>query len=324
MKGSHKAHKKKNPKSKFPLFQIFSVLVPIILLVSIGILHNINSSVKKETRESTLPTFASSYTLSSYPVSKQVITPFVSAQSAIIMEDSSKVILYAKNSHLRLSTASTAKIMTALVGLDYFSKSDILASYSDTIEGTVVGIKRGQRYSFEDLLYAMLLPSGNDAAYTIAQNYPGGVAAFVGEMNARAKELHLLNTHFADPAGLDDNGNYSTASDLAYMSSYALKNKTFSHIASTKQKVIRDVDGTVTYDIDNLNKLLGIQGVTGVKTGFTEGAMGVLVTSKIENGHVFILVVMKSQDRFYDTRQLMSLVSDNITFFQPVFQLSAQ
>jgi D-alanyl-D-alanine carboxypeptidase (penicillin-binding protein 5/6) len=166
----------------------------------------------------------------------------------------------------------------------------------------------------------MLLPSGNDAAYAIAQNYPGGNDAFIAKLNEKAKQMGLVDTQFADAAGLLDDENFSTVKDLARITTAALKNPFFTQVVSTKRKVIRNTAGK-EYVLANLNRLLGQQGVTGVKTGTTEGAGEVLVTSKVENGKTFIIIVMKSEDRFADTQTLLSLISNNVTYIDPIYML---
>ncbi|MBI4097007.1 MAG: D-alanyl-D-alanine carboxypeptidase [Candidatus Levybacteria bacterium] len=322
MKDSQSKKKKTSKKSSLSLQNILLFLLPLILLSVLAFFYQMDTSVKKELSETSLPSDVTDYTIAAYPLFKQSITPFISAQSALVMEDASKVVIFSKNPGLRFSTASTAKVMTALVGIEFFAPDDVLTFSREKVEGTVVGFKKGESMRFSDLLYALLLPSGNDAAYAIADNYPGGTSAFVEKMNEKARSLYLLNTNYVDPAGLDDEGNYTTAYDLANLSSRAIKNPILTNIFATKRKVIANASGTGTYELESLNKLLGINGVTGIKTGFTQGAGGVLATSKIDNGHVFIIVVMKSQDRFFDTQTLLSLVSNNITYFQPVFQLN--
>lgn len=238
----------------------------------------------------------------------------ISAHAIIVMDNDSKVIFFSKNPNLRFSPASTVKIMTALVALEHYKMNDVLTIKSEDVEPVVVGFKNGERLFFEDLLYAMLLPSGNDATLAIAQNYPGGEEVFVRKMNEKAASFHLYNTRFSDPIGLLDNSNYTTAFDLARLASIALQNQTFSKIVATKHKIIADFDGSNPRLLNNLNKLLGINGVNGIKTGYTDEAQGVLVTSKVEKGHILIIVVMKSQDRFLDTQKILDLISGNITY----------
>lgn len=271
----------------------------IILLIGISKILPIPFSVSNQAR---------------LPVIKTDYIPEVSAKGAIIMDSDSNVVLYSKNPDLRFSTASTTKIMTALIALDYFKLDDILTVKQATEEGSVLGLQQGEQMTFENLLYAMLLPSANDAALTIAQNYPGGSNAFLIKMNQKAQKLNLYNTHYLDPAGLEDIGDYTTAFDLARLASVAIKNDTLRKVVGTQQKVITDVIGANVYKIENLNKLLGSNGVTGIKTGYTEEAGEVLVTSKLEKGKTIIIVVMGSQDRFSDTQKLLDLISNNLTY----------
>lgn len=302
-------------------------LIPFLILVFIAIVF-FDIEIKKQTSSR----FLLSYnfvvpTPAPYPVINSVLgassgaefskTPDVSAEAAIIIDDDSKIILFEKNANFRFSAASTTKIMTALVALDYFKLGDIINIYTENIEGSNVGFRKGERYFFEDVLYGMLLPSGNDAATAIAQNYPGGEKEFVKKMNEKANELHLLNTNFGDPTGLFDGDDYATALDLARLSSVAIKNNLIAKIVSTKYKTIADVSGKNIHKIENLNKLLGLDGVNGIKTGFTDEAKGVLATSRVENGHPYIIVVMKSQDRFADTKKLIDLISGKVTH-QPI------
>jgi D-alanyl-D-alanine carboxypeptidase (penicillin-binding protein 5/6) len=248
------------------------------------------------------------------PLIKTDFVPEISAAGALIMDADSKVVLYSKNPNLRFSTASTIKIMTALVALDHFRLSDILTVDNPSNDGSVLGLVQDEKMTFENLLYAMLLPSANDAALTIAQNYPGGQPAFVKAMNDKAETLELYNTHYADPAGLADEGDYTTPFDLARLASFAMQNAEFRKIVGTKEITISDVSGTHVYDLQNLNILLGQDGVNGVKTGYTEEAGQVLVTSKEDQGKTIIIVVMGSDDRFTDTQILLDLVSNNLTY----------
>lgn len=238
----------------------------------------------------------------------------ISAKAAIVIDDDSKVILFAKNHTLRFSMASTTKLMTALTALDLFSMDDILTVYEESVEGIKVGFKKGEKLTLRDLLYAMLLPSGNDAALAISQNYSGGQAEFIEQMNEKARELFLFDTHFTDSIGLEDQGDYTTPLDLARLSSIVMNHPLLARIVATKHIVIRSLDGN-SYSLSNLNKLLGEEGIDGVKTGFTHEAEGVLATSKIQNGHRLIIVVMKSKDRFLDTEKLLDLMSRHLIYF---------
>lgn len=258
------------------------------------------------------------FAISPYPIVVNTTTPVITAQTAVIIDETANTILFERNSQFRFSMASTTKIMTALVGLSHYKLSDVLTVKRIGVEGASVGFTLGDQVRFEDVLYGLLLPSGNDAAYVIADNYPGGVDAFVAAMNAKASQLSLVNTHYGDPAGLNDDQNYTVVGELAHLANVAIKNPTLAKVVSTKDKSITTLTGH-TYSFSNLNRLLGTRGVTGVKTGTTDGAGEVLVTSKVENGRTFIIIVMKSQNRFADTVALLDFISENVSYIAPQF-----
>ena len=297
---------------------IYYILPILSLLILLLVLAVYNAALTQQIQDTKiLPPTSIQY--QAYPLIDKTIFPEITAESAIIIDDTAKVTIYEKKPILRFSMASTTKIMTALVALDHFRDNDVLTIMSSHTEGALVGFPLGKQVRFEDVLYGMLLPSGNDAAYAIAENFPGGIEAFIAAMNDKAKNLGLAYTHYVDPAGLDDDGNYTTVNDLAHLASYAIKNPEFVKVTSTKMRIVRTIDNSNVYEIYNLNKLLGENGVTGMKTGYTEGAGEVLVTTKQERGHTFILVVMKSQNRFEDTKKLLFLISDNVRFIKPLF-----
>lgn len=253
-------------------------------------------------------------TQSLYPSFKSPIDPDITAKAVVVIDNESKVLLFSKNPNLLFSMASTTKIMTALVALDYYKTNDILTIKTENVEGVNVGFKIREKLLFEDILYAMLLPSGNDAALALAQNYSGGEEVFVRKMNEKARVLKLNNTNFADAIGLEDSRDYTTPLDLAQLASAALKNETFAKIVATPTWEITDITGKNSYLLNNLNKLLGIRGVNGVKTGYTDEAGQVLVTSKKEGDNTIVIVVMDSQDRFSDTAKLLNLISENVNY----------
>ena len=297
-----------------PYFQLFTI--PLILLLILLIVQLVGDNIQKEIERDDVHAFTTMLPVHPYPILKTVYTPAISAESAIIMENSSKGILYQKNPTFRFSMASTTKIMTALTAIEAFNPDDILTVRRKGVEGTVLGLVPGEQLTFEPLLYAMLLPSANDAAFAIADNYPGGEKAFVTAMNRKAKEYYLTNTHYGDPAGLNDDEDYTTVFDLAQLTSHALKEPLLVKIVMTQNKEITSLVGK-PYFLENLNKLLGTNGVTGFKTGQTTGAGGVLVTTAVKNNRTFIIVVMRSLDRFADTAILLQLINDNVKYFSP-------
>lgn len=293
------------------------VLFPLILIVILLTMMVFTDQLNRAIPAQSFDPIEKNTPMHPYPFVKAVQEPVVSAKAAIIVDRDSQVVLYSKNPQLRFSMASTTKIMTALTGLEYYQLSDILTIKRSFVAGSGLQLYPGQQFRFSDLLYAMLLPSANDAAQAIADNYPGGSDAFVNRMNEKAKELHLLNTHFADPTGLEDDGDYTTAVDLARLASYASANKIFTQVTSTKYHTISTVNFGQYYPLTNLNQLLGIDGVNGIKTGTTEGAGEVLVTSTIKNNHTYILVVMNSSNRFYDTTTLLTFIDNNVQYIIP-------
>ena len=302
-------------KLKIDKTKLFYLVILAATFTIFLFLAFLNVEAKKEITElNVLRSPLSSFTPGKYPEVLSKYDPGITAQGAVAIDKNSQVVLYEKNSNLKFPPASTTKIMTALVALENYSPEDSLIIKQATVEGSIIGFKEGEVFSFIDLLYAMLLPSANDATLSIAQNYPGGEKAFVLRMNQKAVELHLKNTYYADPIGLDDEKDYITPLDLARLASIALSNPTFASVVSAKDKKIKSLNGK-SYNLSNLNKLLDIPGVNGVKTGFTEGAGGVLVTSrKLDNGQDLIFVVMQSQDRFADSEILLSYLNDNLNY----------
>lgn len=246
----------------------------------------------------------------------QVAAPYVSAEAAIVIDADSQVVLFEKNQDVRFPPASTTKIMTALVGMEYFAFNDVLeASESVNAKGSKMGLKEGEKMTFENMLFGLLLNSGNDAAETIARESPQGLDGFIARMNEKASELHLENTHFEDVTGLASENHYTTALDLARLASYALKESEFAKIVGTKAKVVSDISGSYIHELENVNKLLGVvEGVDGVKTGYTQEAGQVLVAAATRNTHTIITVVLRSEDRFLDSRNLLEWAFSNFSF----------
>lgn len=241
------------------------------------------------------------------PVSANLSIPEISARGVFIKDLTTDTILYQKDANIRLPIASTTKIATALVGVEYFKPNSVLTvKDSANIEGAKVGLISGESLSFRSVLYGMLLNSGNDAAFTIAENYPGGVLSFVSAMNKKALDLNLPNTHFQNPAGFDDKNHFSSASDLAKISGEALKNYQLARIFATKETDVFSLDKKYSHHLSNLNKLLSqVTGVLGIKTGYTSLAKENLVTLVEREGHRILMVVLGSDDRFGETTQLI-------------------
>lgn len=252
------------------------------------------------------------------PISKKKVAPKLSARAVYIKDLGTSTVLYQKDANVPLPIASTTKIMTALVASEYFKPNSVLkVSMGANVSGARVGLLFGEELTFRSLLYGMLLSSGNDATYTVAENYPGGILGFVSAMNKKANELSLQNTHFDNPAGFDNPRHFSSAKDLAITAEEALKNSTLARVFATKDTNIVSLDKKYTHKLSNLNRLLSqVKGVMGVKTGFTEGAKENLVTYVDRGGHQILTVVLGSNDRFGESTKLIEWVYENFTWAQ--------
>lgn len=235
-----------------------------------------------------------------------------SAGGIVIQDIDSSVMLYKRNEAQKLSPASTTKILTALVALDAYQLDDVLTVKTVVNNGATMKLVPGERITAENVLYGALIESGNDAAYTLADNYPGGVDAFVTAMNNKAKTLHLTDSSFTNPVGYDDPNHKMTPMDLARLAIVALSNRTIAKMVAIPQITISDVTHTYFHPLQNVNQLLGkIPGVGGIKTGWTEEAGENLVTLVERGGHRVIVVVLHSRDRFGETARLIDWVYNN-------------
>ncbi|MBI4157887.1 D-alanyl-D-alanine carboxypeptidase [Candidatus Woesebacteria bacterium] len=241
--------------------------------------------------------------------------PILSAQAALAIDLNSGVSLYEKNPDSPLFPASTTKIVTALVAMDYYAPEAVLKVGRVTVEGQKMWLKSGEEISVSDLLYGLLVYSANDAAEVLAENYLGGREGFILAMNAKAEELSLTNTLFRNPTGLDGSDQVTTARDLTRVSEVAMKNPFFAEIVGTKEKTVTSVDGATKHKLTNINELLGkVPGVTGIKTGWTESARENLVTYLERDGHKIMIALLGSQDRFGETKELIYWIFKNYTW----------
>jgi D-alanyl-D-alanine carboxypeptidase (penicillin-binding protein 5/6) len=252
--------------------------------------------------------------LTDYPVNVAgAKTLSLSAKSAIVVDVSSKVAIYAKNPAFHLLPASTTKMMTGLVVLENYDLDTVLTVPSlDEVVGRHMNLVAGEKMTVRNLLYGLLVHSANDAALTLASAYPSGKEEFIYAMEKKAKELGLINTHFANFIGLDQANHYSTVFELAQLAAYAMKNQIFAEMVKTAKMTVFDVTGEHQHDLENTNELIGgLPGVKGVKTGWTEGAGECLVAYVERNGREIITVLLGSRDRFGETARLIDWVFEN-------------
>jgi D-alanyl-D-alanine carboxypeptidase (penicillin-binding protein 5/6) len=238
--------------------------------------------------------------------------PPVSARSAIIIDAKNGTVLYEKDPNIRHLPASTTKLMTAVVALENCSPETIVTVGSIESEGTQMGLAIGDNIKVENLLYGLLLASGNDAAHVLASSCSDSYNHFISLMNVKAKELEMVNTHFMNPTGFDHEFQYSTAKDLAKLAKVAVADPLISKIVATRRTVVTDVTGTKTYYLENINKLLDtVNGTEGVKTGHTEGALEILISKTTRDNNSIIVAVLGSKDRFEESKQLIEWTFKN-------------
>lgn len=248
-------------------------------------------------------------------IDAQIPAPEHSAAAILVQDFESGRILFQKNIHTKLSPASTTKIMTALISSEHYKPADILTVTEESlVGGSTMGLNLGEKLTYRSLLYGMMLNSGNDAAFTIAANYPGGVSAFVAKMNQKALEMGLKDTHFTNPAGFDAPDHLSSATDLSQIAKAAVVSSQISKVVSTKETSVISWDKSRSHILKNLNKLLGEDGVMGIKTGFTEKSGENLIGLVERNNHKVLTVVLNSQDRFGETKALMDWVYTNFSW----------
>ncbi len=231
-----------------------------------------------------------------------------SANAATVIDVSSGRILYEKNADQQLSIASLTKIMTAIVAIEVGELKDKVKASKNAVrtEGSSIYLREDEELSLEDLLYGLMLRSGNDAAVAIAEHVGGSVEGFAYLMNEKANYIGLTSSHFVNPHGLDHRDHYSSARDLAILTAYALKDPTFQKIVSTQVKTA-PLEG---YDWDrkwfNKNKMLRFyDGADGVKTGYTKIAKRCLVSSATRDGRQVVVVVINDGNDWNDSAKLL-------------------
>ncbi len=227
----------------------------------------------------------------------------VSAQSAVLIEMSTGDTIYEKNAHSRLPMASTTKIMTAVTALEHGDITKIVSVNPSAcgVEGSSIYLTAGEELTLEELLYAVMLESANDAAAAVAYEISGSIDDFAALMNETAAKIGLTDTHFTNPHGLDDEEHYTTAADLAKLTAYAMGNPMFRKIVSTQKKSIPLNGDEGTRVLVNHNKLLRLSDdVVGVKTGFTKRSGRCLVSAAERDGVGVIAVTLNAPDDWND------------------------
>lgn len=235
--------------------------------------------------------------------------PAITGRSVLMYDIGTKKVLYSKNIKAKVPLASLTKIMTAIIALERLDPNAIYTVKKEHLVGEdSMGVSAGERLSLKELLYGLILHSGNDASEVIAGNYPGGRASFISAMNEKAKSLGLTDTNFTNPSGLPWEGDqYSTAYDLLILTNYALSNfSLFRDIAQTANYTLPKTDTHKEFIIENeTNLLTTYPGVKGVKTGYTGEAGYCLITYLEQGEHKIIGILLNSENRRDEMKQLL-------------------
>lgn len=232
----------------------------------------------------------------------------ISAKGAVLIEAESGTVVFEKNKDLAFPMASTTKIMTAIVAIENcpLSKRITIPKEATGIEGSSIYLQQGETLSVEELLYALMLESANDASVALAIASCGDLDSFVNLMNEKAVELGLESTHFDNPHGLDSDEHYTTAYELGLIARYAMKNPIFAEIVSTQKKAIPLNNGEGTRVLINHNKLLrSFEGANGIKTGFTKKCGRCLVSSALVDGVSMICVTLNAPNDWQDHKVML-------------------
>ena len=241
--------------------------------------------------------------------SEPSLEPAINSRAAIVYDRLSGSILYGKSENEKRKMASTTKIMTAIVVIENSDLDNIvtISSKAAGTGGSRLGLHSNDKISIRDLLYGLLLCSGNDAAVALAENVGGSIENFADLMNNKSNELGLTSTHFVTPHGLDSDEHYTTAYELALITNYALKNEIFCSFVGTKNHTVLINNSPKT--LSNTNELLGnLNGVYGVKTGFTNGANRCLVTA-VKRGNMDLICIVLGADTKKDrTKDSIALI----------------
>ena len=244
------------------------------------------------------------------------IAPRIVSRAVIAMDTITGRVLFEKNAYIQRPMASTTKIMTALLAIEKGNLNDVvtISVRSARVGGSSAHLYKGEKIKLNNLLYGLMLPSGNDAAIAIAEHIGGSVENFAQMMTLKAKEIGANNTAFVTPHGLDKPGHFTTAYDLALITKYALENKKFSQLVGTHQASIPGYEGSVR-KYHNTNEMLrGYWGADGVKTGYTGKAGRCLVTSATRNNWRVLSVVLGSDSRNQrasDSTKILNYVFNN-------------
>lgn len=296
---------------------------PVVATLTPVSTARVNATVGPPSAPTVVPTPALAFSFTRFEADPAVVAgatsvgvPTISGEAGIVVDVTRREVLYAKQPRKQLLIASTTKIMTAIVAVDHAPLNQVIVvnDVAARIEPNNMGLRKGEQLTLEELLYGMLLDSGNDAAEAIAYGVGGegdaGRAQFIAWMNDTARRMQLRNTRFANPSGLDDPNQYSSPYDLAVMGAALLEYPQLRTIVGTRRKIIESstVAGRVHgwFGPTNLNSLLtSYRGAIGIKPGYTEDAGYTLVAGAERDGRTLVSVTLNSRRHFTDCAQLL-------------------
>ncbi len=241
--------------------------------------------------------------LTLFSVTPVFAAPEVSAKTSVLINGATGTVLYEKNAHTPMPMASTTKIMTAVLLLESvdLNQTIVVTEEMVRVEGSSMGLLAGDTVSYKALLAGLMLPSGNDAANTVAISLAGSVEAFAGWMNEKATELQMWDTHFVTPSGLDADEHYSTAYDMALLAAYAMRIPAFYEVVSSSNATVQFGNPPYKRTLYNHNKLLNLyDGVCGIKTGYTKRSGRCLVSAVKQEDEYLIAVTLNAPDDWND------------------------
>jgi len=243
--------------------------------------------------------------LPSLPVQKDASSLSLTTELFASLDTTTGIFLLSRNADAHHAPASTSKLVLSYAVLQHCPSDKVVTVSEAFTTGTVMGLQPGMKFTIKDLLYGALIPSNNDAAVALAEGCFGSQSAAVFQMNNFVSSWHLKDTQFSNPEGLDDLGNFSSAADLSRIAAIVTQDPLLAQITRTQSYQVSSLQGD-TFQLTNTNKLLGQNGIDGIKTGTTADAGGNLIASANLSGHRVITVVIGSSDRFSDTLSLLS------------------
>ena len=247
-------------------------------------------------------------------ITHNITSPETHAAACALIDANSGKILYSENQNEKLPMASTTKIMTALIVLENCDMNEtvVIPKEASGVEGSSIYLLPGEELTVKELLYGLMLESGNDAACALAIHTSGSIENFAALMNEKAKAMCLTSTHFDNPHGLSSQSHYTTALELARITALALKNDDFRQIVSTEKYVIAEREKCAARYFSNHNKLLkNLDICTGVKTGYTLSSGRCLVTSSQTENGLFVAVTLNDRNDWNDHKNMLLFANDN-------------